>query len=212
MPTGYTAAIIDGIDFKTFAMNCARAFGACVMLRDERPGGDLIPDSFAPSDYHSKALDNARIELAALDAMMPAELEKCATEAYDQAESYRLDALKMKANQRALYEAMLEKVSAWTPPTEEHEGMKKFMADQINQSIDFDCDSSYYQAQTVRMTGAEWKRERSIKLVRDLEYHSKEDVAEQARAAGRTKWVQELRASLQERDTQTANLFGGEPA
>ena len=34
MPTGYTADIKDGIDFKTYAMNCARAFGARVMLRE----------------------------------------------------------------------------------------------------------------------------------------------------------------------------------
>lgn len=37
MPTGYTAAIADGIDFKTFAMNCTRALGACVTLRASLP-------------------------------------------------------------------------------------------------------------------------------------------------------------------------------
>ena len=204
MPTGYTAAIIDGIDFKTFAMNCARAFGACVMLRDEQPGGDIIPDSFAPSSYHAEKLEQAKRDLVALDAMTPEELEKCATEAYETTEGYRLDALKMKVNQRALYEAMLEKVSAWTPPTEEHKGMKTFMADQITQSIDFDCSGSYYETPTARMTGAEWKQERSRTLVSDLEYHAKEDAAEQARAAGRTKWVQELRASLQVTEPATA--------
>lgn len=213
MPTGYTAAIVDGIDFKTFAMNCARAFGACVELRDEPAGGDLIPDRFAPSDYHAKRVEQAKRDQVALDAMTPAELEKCAVEAYAHAEGLRIDAINSKKKQLALYEAMLEKVAAWTPPTEEHVGMKKFMADQIKQSIDFDCDCSYYQTPTVLMTGSEWKEERSRKLARDLEYHAKEDAAEQARASSRTKWVQELRMSLEERDTQTADLFeGGEAA
>jgi hypothetical protein len=32
MPTGYTSAIADGIEFKDFALRCARAFGALVEL------------------------------------------------------------------------------------------------------------------------------------------------------------------------------------
>ena len=90
MPTGYTAAIKDGIDFKTYAMNCARAFGACVMLRDEPGGGDRIPDAFEPSDYHLKAAEKTRGELAALDTMAPAELERAAARAWDDAETNRL--------------------------------------------------------------------------------------------------------------------------
>lgn len=94
MPTGYTADIKDGIDFKTYAMNCARAFGACVMLRDEPGGGERIPDAFEPSDlfvrYHLKAVEKARVELAALDAMTPAECERAAAKAWDDAETSRL--------------------------------------------------------------------------------------------------------------------------
>ena len=44
-------------------MNCARAFGACVELRDEPGGGDRIPEAFEPSDYHLKAVEKARSEL-----------------------------------------------------------------------------------------------------------------------------------------------------
>lgn len=58
MPTGYTADIKDGISFETYAMNCARAFGACVSLRDKPSGGKVIPDAFEPSDLDVE-LDSA---------------------------------------------------------------------------------------------------------------------------------------------------------
>ena len=66
MPTGYTADIKDGISFQTYALNCARAFGACVMLRDE------------PGDYHLKAMEKARNALAKLESLTH---EKCVLEA-----------------------------------------------------------------------------------------------------------------------------------
>jgi len=71
MPTGYTDKINEGITFKTFALNCARAFGACVEFRDEGGGGEVIPEVFHPSDYHLKCQDKAISELQMLNAMTP---------------------------------------------------------------------------------------------------------------------------------------------
>jgi hypothetical protein len=196
MPSGYTADIKDGISFKTFALNCARAFGACVELRDEPGGGDRIPESFAPSDYHTKALDKARADLAALGAMTPAELERGAAKAYDDAETNRTMQLREIAGQRAAYEAMLAKVQAWVPPTEEHKGMQQFMAKQITESIRFDCGGDYYATPTVRLTGPGWAEKRRAALARDLDYHAEKHAEEVKRAESRTAWVAALRASL----------------
>ena len=196
MPTGYTADIKDGIDFKTYAMNCARAFGACVELREEPSGGDRIPDSFVPSNYHLEAEAKARDEFAALAAMTPAECERAAAKAWDDAETHRLMRLQEIAAQRAAYEAMLEKVRAWVPPTDEHKGLHQFMAEQIIESIRFDCSGDYYAKPTARMTGSDWADKRRAELARDVAYHLKEHAAEVARADSRTAWVRALRASL----------------
>lgn len=196
MPTGYTADIKDGISFKTFAMNCARAFCACVELRDEAGGGDRIPEKFEPSDYHSKALSKARDELAALEAMTPAELDRSAAKDYDDAETRRVMALREKAEQRAAYEAMLEKVRMWAPPTEEHKGLHQFMAEQIIESIRFDCGGTYYDTPIVRLTGAEWAAKRRASLDSDVIYHADEHAKEVKRAADRTAWVAAIRQSL----------------
>lgn len=196
MPTGYTADIKDGIDFKTYAMNCARAFGACLDLRDEPGGGDRIPDTFEPSDYHAKAGQKAREDLATLLAMTPEQRERIAAKAWDDAETARLMRLEDERKQREAYEAMLAKVNAWTPPTPEHAGLHEFMRTQIEQSIDFDCGGNYGTTPTPRLTGEQWAAQEAARLNRDIAYHEKEHAGEVARAASRTSWVRELRASL----------------
>jgi len=196
MPTGYTADIKDGIDFKTYAMNCARAFGACVMLREEPGGGDRIPEAFEPSDHHLKAADKARGELAALEAMTPADLERAAAKAWDDAETSRMRRLEDKRKQREAYEAMLAKATAWKAPTPQHEGLRKFMCEQIEKSIDFDCGGDYDNTPTDRLTGEAWAASERARRLRDVQYHEKEHAGEVSRAATRTEWVRALRAAL----------------
>jgi monoamine oxidase len=196
MPTGYTADLKDGISFKTYALNCARAFGACVTLRDEPGGGENIPDEFTPSDYNAKAAQKARDELAALLNLTPDQRERRAAKAWDEAETSRLMRLEDKRKQREAYEAMLAKVNAWTPPTPEHAGLHEFMRTQIEQSIDFDCGGDYGKTPTPRLTGDQWSAQEAARLNRDIGYHEKEHAAECKRAADRTAWVRALRAAL----------------
>ena len=196
MPTGYTAAIKDGISFEKYALDCARAFGACVTLREEPSGGENIPDEFTPSDYHAKAGQKARDELAALVAMTPEQRERSAAKAWDDAETARLMRLEDKRKQREAYEAMLAKVNAWTPPTPEHAGLHEFMRTQIEQSIDFDCGGNYGTTPTPRLTGEQWAAQEAARLNRDIAYHEKEHAGEVERASSRTAWVRALRAAL----------------
>ena len=196
MPTGYTADIKNGIDFKTYAMNCARAFGACISLRDEPGGGESIPDEFTPSDYHAKAEQKARDELTALLAMTAEQRERSAAKAWDDAETARLMRLEDKRKQREAYEAMLAKVNAWKPPTPEHAGLHEFMRAQIEQSIDFDCNGDYGTTPTLRLTGEQWAEQEAARLNRDIAYHEKEYASEVSRSESRTDWVRALRQSL----------------
>lgn len=176
-------------------MNCARAFGACVMLREEPGGGDRIPDAFEPSDYHLKAVEKARGELVTLEAMPPAALERAAARAWDDAETSRLMCLEDKRKQREAYEAMLAKVKSWVPPTPDHASLHDFMWTQIEQSIDLDCSGDYGNTPTVRLTGDAWAAERRAQLTRDVQYHEREHAGEVDHAAKLTEWVRALRAA-----------------
>lgn len=193
MPTGYTAAIVDGkiTEFPDFALSCARAFGALIMMRDD-PADAPIPEEFKPSDYSEKRLAESRARLAEIQAMTVEQVETAAQSAYDEvlASHNKYEAQEELAEQRL--EAMLEKVTAWSPPTAEHVGLKDFMIEQINVSR----RGTYRSKPPEQMTGADWQRAQIETLHKDIAYHAGEQAKEIERARGRTEWVKVLRASL----------------
>ena len=196
MPTGYTADIKDGISFNTFAMNCARAFGATISLRDEGGGGEIIPEVFAPNDYHQKALAASREELQALESMTPMECSLKAAADYTAAENRRTERLRELDDLRQKYDDMLVCAESWTAPTPEHVGLKDFMVQQIKESIKWDCGTSYYDEPTKNQTALEWIEQAKAKAIRDIEYHKEQYAAEVKRTEDRNAWVAALRASL----------------
>ena len=192
MPTGYTAAIKDGISFEQYAMDCARAFGACVTLRDEEP----IPDEFQPSDYHAKAAQAARDKLAELMALTPGQRERKAVEAWNRAEKTRLKRLQDRVDTRNAYEAMLARVKAWKPPTPAHLDLHRFMQSQIEQSIVFDCSGDYDTTPSLRLSGEQWAAQEAERLNSEIARQEANHADEVDRAAKRTQWVRALRESL----------------
>ena len=196
MPTGYTAAIADGIDFNQFAMQCARAMGACVTMRDA-PLDAPIPERFEPSNYHLLKLEELRCEMERLRTMSPAEADVCAQQAYSDASAKNAEAIERCRSLRSKYEAMLDSVNAWSPPTPEHVGLKDFMVQQLLESIKFDCGEDYYIRHALtQKTGEQWLADRVASVEKDLAYHTDEHAKEVQRAAARTAWVSALRDSL----------------
>ena len=198
MPTGYTAQIADGISFEDFVMGCARAFGACITMRDD-PHDTPIPDKFEPSDYHVKALTKAGERLSELQGMTPEEAQAGADEEFKNEVIHIHQQINEMCALRDKYRSMLSCVRAWQPPTADHTGLKDFMIEQINGSIEFDCDPSYYnkKLETLQhLTGEEWRSVQIRRAMRDIAYHSEENTKEVDRANQRTQWVSDLRKSL----------------
>ena len=196
MPTGYTSDIADGITFEKFALDCARAFGACIMLRDESGGGEKIPERFEPSDYHLKALEKARASLGEAQAMTDEACESAADQEYRDGEASRANNKAKMIGLREKYEAMLARVEAWEPPSADHVGMKEFMLKQITDSIKWDCGYDHYDKPTLRLTGVDWRDKQALKILHDIEYHKKEYAEEVDRTNQRNEWVRLLRESL----------------
>lgn len=195
MPTGYTAPIADGISFEQFAMGCARGFGALIMMRDE-PTNAPIPESFEPSDYHHKKLEQLHAEMDELATLSPAECVARAADEYNAAEIRRLDRLNEMADLRGKYAGMLQAVDAWTPPSDEHIHLQEFMRKQLTESIDFDCDASYYAIETPRLSGQVWLEQQLEKARRDIAYHEQRHKEEVERTNQRNEWLRLLRESL----------------
>lgn len=198
MPTGYTAAIADGIDFLTFAMDCARAFGACVTLRDEPGGGDKIPESFEPNNYYQGQIDKVNAQISQLRSISPAEANRRAEQEWKDGEARRIERLQEKADLRTKYEAILVKAENWIPPTSEHVGLKQFMIDQINESIRFDCSTSHLDSPLERLGGEAWLADQLRRREGELQYYEEQNKKEIERSSQRTAWVRALRNSLKQ--------------
>ena len=136
MPTGYTAYIEDGeiTTGKEFLKLCTRAFGIAIDVKDE-PLSTPTPSSFEPSPFYKESYDRALKKLEEVNKMtfdeakiqMRADYEKRISDYKAYAE--RETAMNEK------YAKVRKEVEEWIPPTEEHEGLKKFALEQIDMCV-----------------------------------------------------------------------------
>lgn len=193
MPTGYTCIIEDdpSITFRKYALRCARGMGVCVMQRDDDMADPPKPREL--TDYHSKAANVARARLVELQGLSA---EGAAALWQADVESAR------KANEQFIAEATIERdaysriraeVVAWSPPTPDHSGLRKFMLEQID--LCYRPDELPYQ-QAVPATCAEWLRGQIDRATHDIAYHDEHHAAEVRHVEESARWIEALYASL----------------
>lgn len=193
MPTGYTCIIEDGTPtFRDYALRCARGMGACIMQRDESLGSP--PRLQEPSDYHAKDAEKARARLAELATMSAADCDHAARTEHATAMTHWQRAVDAAAAKAAKYEAMRAAVLAWKAPTQEHEGLRAFMLDQIKISTEY---SGAYDPPALR-TGAQWLADEVAHASREFKSAVELHTEEVARTHSRNAWITALLASLPE--------------
>ena len=198
MPTGYTADVQSGkvTEFSDFALQCARAMGACISQRDEGYGP---PELEEQSNYYEDRVKEATREKDKLDAMSMSEaIEEFTKESEAQIKRCR-EGIEEKQKQKERYESMIAKVEAWTPPSSEHVGLKEFMLSQLRDSIGFDCSGRYYEdalRDLQSKTPEDWLEQQKEAVNRNLEYYTNSLKKESERVEGRNLWKTQLFESL----------------
>lgn len=169
--------------------------GALVTMRDE-PSDKEIPEKLEPSDYHLKAKATAEDNLSTLNSLSSEDANKKSSDAFNSAELHRAEKLKEEAVIESRYNEMLAKAKAWVSPSKDHDKLKEFMVSQLEDSIKFDCGSSYYEKETAKITGEQWRNEQIEKAHKDIAYHLKNYREEVERTDNRNKWIDLLRNSI----------------
>jgi hypothetical protein len=199
MPTGYTACILEGADFKTFAMRCMRAFGAAAHMRDEPLDKPYEPRK--PSAYHDEQLLELRAKFAELKDLDPeARLASALQEYHKKRIALEQEIAGRRANKEKL-DAMLRQVKAFHPPSQEHEEFKKFMSKQIIVS-ESDGDASYCERElkTLKMPmsiadGEQWFEQEKESIVKGIAYHTGEAAKDSSGCKKQNEWAsQAIRA------------------
>lgn len=200
MPTGYTYKIKDGIGFEEYALSCAKAFGACIAMRDD-PADTPIPEKFEKSDHHSEKLEEAHLMLNDFLSQREDDLIARFSKEREKAIENNRKYINEKVTLKQKYLNMLSQVNKFTPPTSDHVNFKNFMKEQIENSIDFDCNTSYDEEAIKKwkeMKFEDWKKETLEHLRWGVEYHEKEGEKEKERVDSRNEWISELRKAIKE--------------
>lgn len=196
MPTGYTAAVQSGdiTDLRTFALRCARAFGACVTMRDA-PHDTPVPSRFEPRTQHyDDLIEECLGKMRQLQAMSADEIDVAAAAAYEDRLNKWTASRDKRAADRGRYEAMLSKVEAWHPPADVVP-LKNFMREQLLQSLQFDC-GDWLSEPPQQQSGPRWLTACIVELERSIAVATMHRAEEIERVAERNLWLDALRCSL----------------
>ena len=195
MPTGYTAPVAEGTitTLRDFALLCARNFGALVTMRDE-PFTTPVPERMEPSPYYATEARWYRQRLAELERMSPSEAQRQCQQAHSLATAAWRRRTTEEAQRRVRYQAMLQSIHTWLPPTPGHDRLDGFMREQLQQSIDFDC--SHPEAMPRLQRWPEWLQSEMLTAAEMAARYTTTHHEEVARVAQRNDWLQALRASL----------------
>jgi hypothetical protein len=204
MPTGYTAGIIDGkiTTFEQFATQCSRAFGATIHMRDNPLDSPYEPRT--PSEYYVNSLQSQREKLEEMKTMTDeAIVQDFENLLNDSLKYHERELEKTKVNLGRL-NSIMESAKSWVPPTEDHEGVRDYMIDQLEITIKADGDPSYHvnkivQAKKELEEGIDPKvyREEKIKEIEDrISYYEGEVQKELERCKQSNDWMDNFLESI----------------
>ncbi len=196
MPTSYTSDLHSGkkMTLAAYLMRCARASGKLDRIR-EYPIDAVIPDRFETYSYYIEQLEKAEANVARIKQWDDTEANRQAKLFYDSKTDLYQGWLNEAAEIRKRYETMLAKVKAWTPPTPEHQEIKEIAIQQLEQSIDSDCQTDHLTAPELS-TGAVFKEEALRAARQEVSRYTEWYEEDKKRVKELTEWVKALRQSL----------------
>jgi hypothetical protein len=192
MPSGYTSDIYNGkeVTFKDFALGCARAFGACLMQRDDP--ADEKPKIMPEESYHTEELKKLKKFKKPTKAQFDSYVKETIAD-YEKS-------IKEKNELKKRYSDILEKAKNWQPPTKEHERLKAFMIEQLTDSRSFDCcglDHYEHELKVVSaMTYKDYVKKKLAEHNRHIKYHEEYEAKDLFNIKQRNKWIKDLYNSL----------------
>lgn len=191
MPTGYTGSLTLKTTLKDFALRCSNIEDEKVVLK---------VDTFTKESLDEQLeLVN---KLKTLNKKEKTEWFKSEKQKRKKQDANNIKAIREKKDLKILYEDLLKKVNAWQLPSLEHKDLKLFMIDQLEKSIDYDCDYSYWEEE-LNEPYPEFNEDYLQKVIDEemrtlnrylTNYQEKKDDVDT-----RNKWIKILLASFEEK-------------
>ena len=213
--TGYTYGVAEGkiTTGAEFLKLCARAFGACGIFRDESfdtPLEDLIQKTWnedgSYKEYYKTYYDKTIDEYNRFTSMGNEEREAMYMDELNDRYFRELECLTKMKTERKRFDKVLNEVNSWNPPTSEHEIIKNYAIDQIDQVIASDSEIER-QEKNVRDLELkkfnqeefeEWKKKKIEHFEWDINYYESHGAKEKSRYDSNYRFLKLFLDSLNE--------------
>lgn len=198
MPSGLTYKVSekDNFPLEDYIWICAKHIGHLSHMRESDPNAPIV---MPVKDTHYKIyLEESKARLVAFESM---NLDEAQYHMDAEREDLNKDYLKTIEEQKVYlnrYQIMLDKAKNWTPPSPEHEELKSMMILQLENSIKFDCDISYYTQKINEppITAKQWL-DLKLKAIRNtVQYYERQVVTREDNYAASVKWITQLIESV----------------
>jgi hypothetical protein len=197
MPTGYTAPIYDnkeGYNVKKFIQDCARGIGYMARFRDHDFEG--LPERIECEQYYKKNLDETYEKLQKFTNMTLEEADVLYQKEYKNLCKSHEEWLLNCGNLKLRYQEYIHKIESWKLPSEELKSLKDLCLQQLNESMKFDCTTTYSKYPE-RITTQEWLSNQIKNCYENIEYYSKKYKEELEYVEKANNWIQLLRESIE---------------
>lgn len=178
-------------EFSDFALQCARAFGAFIHMRDDSGSAKLRYDTDNSSYHHEELAENLK-KLAFFKTASNEELNARQNSEIEENYKRNCEYYKRYLEEDNRYRAMTEKVMTWNPPTSDHNGLKDFMIEQLRISMN-------NPKEPIRDVPKSVDKYRDFKIKwyqNEVEYHTKEIGKQNNNVVSRNEWIDQLIISL----------------
>jgi hypothetical protein len=189
MSTGYTYKVEEGkiTELSDFVLECARGFMPFIHQREEN-GPNRLPT--LDTSYNSEQLAFHKEKLASFLALSKESRMILWDEEYKNAVKAHDDYIAVINKRNERYDAMIEKVLAWAPPTSEHVKLKEFMLSQLTSSKDDPYDAPKQRSFEKWQTDfIEWE-------TREIDYCEKNLKQQKSNYEFSVAWITQLYNSL----------------
>jgi len=190
MPTGYTHKIYDGkeVKFEEFLLSCAKNFGANYRMRD-MPLGSPIVEYEADVQFYENRVKEDQEALKKLESRNLEQIQQQLDESHANMIKGYEENVKEKMELKQRYEAILNKVKEWAPPTEDHENLKTFAISQLEASINYDC---LIYDKPEKLESKEYIEIKKSSLEQSIKYNQDRIKDEYEKVAAANKWNRDL--------------------
>lgn len=199
MPSGYTEGILSGTinDLNDFIWMCARGFGAFITQKDNIDEPPILKEK--PNPYYKNKIKQLLNEQQKYNEYTDNDWQNEYLKYIEDQLKDIDDNIKEKIESKEKYENILNQVKEWIPPNENFHKLKSFMINQIEESIDFDCDTSFWQERKNKISNLKLEQyKRNVlndineSLISNKEYYDEEV----QRVKERNQWKQQLIESI----------------